>query len=54
MSNSQLRDITLFNDNSDLSLKSSWICPQILRQKSVIHRVLSFHCEVISKLVREQ
>ena len=39
--------VTLFNDNSDLSLKGSWICSLALRQKTVIHRELSFHVETV-------
>ena len=38
---------TLFNDSTDLSLKGSWICSLVLRQKSVIHRELSFHVETV-------
>lgn len=50
MSNFQLQDITLFNDNTNLSLKGSWICFQTQMQKSVIHRVLSFHVETVCLL----
>lgn len=47
MSNFQLQDITLFNDSFDLSLKGSWINFQTQMQKTVIHRVLSFHVETV-------
>lgn len=53
MSNFQLQDITLFNDSFDLSLKGSWINFQTQMQKTVIHRVLSFHVETVAVLSRK-
>ena len=46
--------VTLFNDNSDLSLKGSWICSLALRQKTVIHRELSFHVEAVVLLSQQK
>ena len=45
---------TLFNDSTDLSLKGSWICSLVLRQKSVIHRELSFHIETVVLLSQQK
>ena len=42
--------VTLFNDSTELSLKGSWICSLALRQKSEIHRELSFHVETVCLL----
>ena len=46
--------VTLFNDSTELSLKGSWICSLALRQKSEIHRELSFHVETVVQLVRKK
>lgn len=52
LKNKNYLTFTLFNDNSNLSLKGSWICIQIQMQKSVIHKVLTFHVEVVCCLHR--
>ena len=46
--------VTLFNDSTELSLKGSWICSLALRQKSEIHRELSFHVETVVLLSQQK